>query len=156
MPAYCLGRAAWAAALLTIGACAPSLAPRRDSLLAADRAFAASADARGVDGWMAFFAGDAVTFPEGKRIVHDTAQVRAEMAPFFADSTIKLRWDPERAEIARSGELGYTYGYYRVVRRARGAADSQVVARGKYVTIWRRAPSGEWKVALDIGNGLRE
>jgi hypothetical protein len=41
------------------------------------------------------------------------------------------------------------------MRRVR-ETDSQVVARGKYVTIWRRAPSGDWKVVLDIGNGVRD
>jgi ketosteroid isomerase-like protein len=135
-------------------ACAPSPAEGRASLLAADRAFAKATDARGVEGWMSYFAADAVSMPDGGPIVQDTARVRADIAALLRDSTIKLRWDPERAELAASRDLGYTYGYWRLLRLAANA-DSQVVARGKYVTIWRRVPPGEWKVVLDIGNGVR-
>jgi ketosteroid isomerase-like protein len=136
-------------------ACSPSLAKGRASLLAADRAFAEATDARGVDGWMSYFAADAVSMPDGGPIVQDTARVRADIAALLRDPAMKLRWAPERAELAESRDLGYTYGYWRLMRLA-GNADSQVVARGKYVTIWRRAPSGDWKVVLDIGNGVRD
>ncbi|HEU4587543.1 MAG TPA: hypothetical protein VFS11_02780 [Gemmatimonadales bacterium] len=78
-----------------------------------------------------------------------------EIAALLRDPAVKLWWDPERAELADSRDLDYTYGYWRLMRLAT-QADSQVVARGKYVTIWRRAPSGDWKVVLDIGNGVRD
>jgi len=140
-----------AALLLAAGCSGPD---QRDALRAADLEFERATAARGVDGWMAHFAGDAVWLPDGARIVADTAQVRVAIARLLADSAVRLRWRPEHAEVARSRDLGYTYGYWRLVRLA--AADSQVVARGKYVTIWRRAPTGEWKVALDAGNSVRE
>jgi hypothetical protein len=43
-----------------------------------------------------------------------------------------------------------------------GGAALRTDARGAegwmryFVTIWRRAPLSEWKVVLDVGNGLRE
>jgi ketosteroid isomerase-like protein len=140
--------------LLLAAACAASVSQAGESLQAADIAFERATDQRGAEGWMSHWAGEALWLPDGGHIVADTALVRRALVKLLADSAVKLRWRPEGAEVARSRDLGYTYGYWRLIRMA--AADSQVLARGKYVTIWRRAPTGEWKVALDVGNSVRE
>ena len=72
------------------------------------------------------------------------------MVPAFSDSTRQLRWEPDTAVVAASGDVGYTLGHWESVLR--GAAGDSVVGRGNYVTIWRRQSDGTWKVAVDIGN----
>jgi ketosteroid isomerase-like protein len=59
--------------------------------------------------------------------------------PSFAAS------DTRYTEASRSGDLGYTWGTYQVVRR--GATRAQ---EGFYVRVWVRERSGQWKVALDV------
>lgn len=61
-----------------------------------------------------------------------------------------LTWEPVAAEVARSGELGYTWGFYEV--RAREPGGRMVTGHGKYTTLWQKQPDGAWKVILDIGN----
>jgi ketosteroid isomerase-like protein len=56
-----------------------------------------------------------------------------------------LTWKPVRAEVAKSGELGYTWGNWKLV-----APDSTYY--GNYFTIWKKQENGEWKFALDGGN----
>ncbi len=59
-----------------------------------------------------------------------------------------LEWSPEFADVARSGDLGYTWGGYTY-----RAADSSV-SRGFYVTIWKKQANGEWRVVFDAGNQI--
>ena len=56
-----------------------------------------------------------------------------------------LSWEPLRAEIAASQDLGYTFGRYAL-------RDGETVkAYGVYVTVWKKQPDGSWKFVLDGG-----
>lgn len=61
------------------------------------------------------------------------------------DKDIKFTWKPLYGEVAKSGELGYTYGTYKF-----GVGESQ--QKGTYVSIWKKNTKGEWKFVLDSGN----
>lgn len=61
------------------------------------------------------------------------------------DKDIKFTWKPLYGEVAKSGELGYTYGTYKI-----GVGESQ--QKGTYVSIWKKNTKGEWKFVLDSGN----
>lgn len=61
------------------------------------------------------------------------------------DKDIKFTWKPLYGEVAKSGELGYTYGTYNFV-----VGESQ--QKGTYVSIWKKNTKGEWKFVLDSGN----
>src|SRR5262245_43247555 len=63
------------------------------------------------------------------------------------DPGIKLSWEPTRAGVARSGDLGYTTGPYRIEPAEPGGAP----LLGYFVTIWRRQSNGRWKALLDVG-----
>jgi ketosteroid isomerase-like protein len=121
----------------------------RQELMEADLAFARDVAQQGLDAWVAHFAEDGVMFRSGEPVVgHDA--IRALMAPLFADSTYSLRWKPDQAEVAASGDLGYTVGTYRSM--AVGSQGVAIRGTGSYVTIWRRQPDGSWRVVLDIGS----
>lgn len=61
------------------------------------------------------------------------------------DKDIEFTWKPLYGEVAKSGELGYTYGTYKF-----GVGESQ--QKGTYVSIWKKNTKGEWKFVLDSGN----
>lgn len=119
------------------------------ALLEADRLFAEDTAELGVDGWLAWFEANG-TMVQGTGEVRGHDAIRALMAPFFADSTAQLVWDPIRAEISEDSDLGYTIGSYRVIR-AGVAEDEPPLSHGMYLTVWRRQADGAWKVAADIG-----
>ena len=60
-----------------------------------------------------------------------------------------LRWEPQKAEVALSGDIGYTWGLSTIIARNGSSTDT---IHGKYTTVWRRQPGGLWKAILDIGN----
>ncbi len=67
------------------------------------------------------------------------------------DSTYTLTWQPLFADIAASGDLGYTYGRFLLKEKRSGEE-----AEGTYCTIWKRQGDGSWKYVLDTGNsGLK-
>ncbi|HEX9632480.1 MAG TPA: nuclear transport factor 2 family protein [Gemmatimonadales bacterium] len=132
-------------------ACAPPWGPppNPSELLAADRAFAAETAARGADGWAAWFADDGRMYRE-RGYVDGRDAIRETMVPTFADSLRALRWAPDTAIVAASGDIGYTLGHWETVLTT--AAGDSVVGWGNYVTIWRRQSDGTWKATVDIGN----
>jgi ketosteroid isomerase-like protein len=64
-----------------------------------------------------------------------------------------LWWEPDYADIAASGEFGFTSGpwEYRTNRK-----DENAVAHGHFFTIWRKDASGIWKVLIDMGISYKE
>jgi len=140
----------WGAMVGTVGcSSSPDLAAEVENLSAADRDFAGTTAARGVEGWVANFAEDGVMFQAGA-IVRGHAAIEDLMAPAFSDSSYSLWWEPEYAEVSNSADLGYTVGRYE--SRRVGADGVPLVGTGRYVTIWRRDSAGRWKVVLDIGS----
>jgi ketosteroid isomerase-like protein len=63
-----------------------------------------------------------------------------------SDSTFALSWKPVYEKIAKSGDLGYTYGLYKRTIKSTG-----LVSRGTYVTIWEKQKDGKWKFVMDTG-----
>jgi ketosteroid isomerase-like protein len=61
-----------------------------------------------------------------------------------------LTWTPLKAEIAQSGDLGYTFGNYQF--RVKLTADKDTIYYGNYVSIWKKQKDGNWKYVLDGGN----
>ena len=61
------------------------------------------------------------------------------------DSSFTLTWKPAGAEIAASGELGYTYGVYSLALK-------DTILKGTYVSIWKKQKDSTWKFVLDTGN----
>ncbi len=62
--------------------------------------------------------------------------------------------DSRFSEVARSGDLGYTWGTYTIAPRtvtARGRGPQTLnIEAGFYVRVWVRERGGQWKVALDV------
>ena len=61
------------------------------------------------------------------------------------DSSYSLTWEPSGGEIAIAGDLGYTFGLYKLALK-------DTVLRGTYVSIWKKQNDGKWKFVLDSGN----
>jgi ketosteroid isomerase-like protein len=144
------------ASLLTLGACRTVVAPPadrdpasdREALLAADRAFADSTERHGLEGWLAWYAPDAVRLVMGGAVAQGHDAVRAFDAPLFADTTRTLRWVPTDAGVFDDGRHGFTTGHGALVGR-----DGRDTAwAGSYVTIWRRGADERWRVILDTGD----
>lgn len=115
-----------------------------EDVMNADRAFAAAAVKTGARAaFVAFAAPDAVLFRDGVGPVKGHAAIAAS---FKEPGGALPEWEPEGGEVAASGDLGYTWGYFKWT--ARDGSNRQVT--GNYVSIWRRI-DGQWKWIVDLG-----
>ena len=141
-----------ALSLLSALIAAPALADDaagRAALLKTDREFAAAAQVRGIEAWVAYFAGNGV-HPDGpKGVVVGADGIRKQMGPEYATPGFKLEWSPARAEISSGGNVGTTWGRYKLTRVKDG---KPVVSTGDYVTVWQKEEDGSWRIAFDTGD----
>jgi ketosteroid isomerase-like protein len=72
------------------------------------------------------------------------------IAAGFAMRDYKLAWHPNKAGVARSGELGYTSGKYKV--SFKDATGKTISDNGKYLMVWKKQADGAWKVLFDMNN----
>jgi ketosteroid isomerase-like protein len=63
------------------------------------------------------------------------------------DTAFTLTWQPHNAVVAKSGDIGYTYGIYSFQPKL-----TDTILYGTYVSIWKKQSDGSWKFVLDSGN----
>jgi ketosteroid isomerase-like protein len=122
----------------------------KQEILDADRTFDAAVAKAGTDGaraWAGYFAEDGGM--NSVPAIRGREEVQKAMDPFFSKAGNTLRWQPDFADVAKSGDLGYTLG-----KSQRYFTDKEGKAfenEGRYITIWKRQKNGEWKIAFDGG-----
>ncbi len=122
----------------------------REALMAADRAFADSTAAHGLDGWMQFYAADAVRLELGGEATQGLEGIRAKDSLIFVDPSRLLTWQPVSSGVFADGQHGFTTGRW---ARVRLDSTRDTLGTGRYVTMWRRGSDGHWRVILDTGSG---
>ena len=107
-----------------------------------ENAFGAAAANKGLrDAFLEYSADQAVMFVPGVVRVKDHYGP-APKRPGF------LSWHPLYAEIASSGDLGWTTGPWEWGQDSTGKSFQ---ATGNYITIWKRQADSTWKFVLDVG-----
>jgi ketosteroid isomerase-like protein len=113
-----------------------------DAMVAAENAFSSTSVEKGVTpAFLAFLADDAVLMRplpvNGKKFLE------GQPSP-----PVTLIWRPVHAEIAASGDMGYSTGPYEV----RPRDPRQPTGHGHFVSVWKKQADGAWKVVFDMGN----
>lgn len=115
-------------------------------LFQVEAAFAQDAAQHGHDAFLTWFADDGVELDDGGGIV--SKEEMRKQSPWPEGTS--LTWTPVKADMAASGDLGYTYGNY--VFKHKDKTGKQIIDHGKYTSIWKKQKDGLWKVVVDIGN----
>jgi ketosteroid isomerase-like protein len=111
-----------------------------DAVVAAERAYAADAAARGMRAAsLAAFADDGVVFRD--RIA--LAKPWWAAAPASPEA---YAWAPTTGAAAASGELAYTTGPFTY-----RATPQDSALPGQFASVWTRQGSGPWRVLVDVG-----
>ncbi|NIP18433.1 MAG: DUF4440 domain-containing protein [Xanthomonadales bacterium] len=118
----------------------------RDSLLAADEAWSQSVN--DTEAFLSRFTDDASFMPAGAPLARGDA-IRATWEALVSNPGFSLEWTATGAEVARSGDLGYTIGSFRLVLEVDGTPMAMI---GKFSTVWKRHEDGSWKVQVDCFN----
>jgi ketosteroid isomerase-like protein len=113
-----------------------------DPLIRAEKNFAAHSVAHGTkDAFLAYLDSAGIVFDKGKPVNGIQAWQQRASRPNL------LNWWPDAAEIAASGDFGYTTGPWTL----QPTPQDTIVARGRYSTVWHQTSQGEWKLLIDLG-----
>jgi len=124
-----------------------NLEAERLALLDTDRAWAAAAAEGDVETVATFWAEDAANYFPGAPVARGRDEILALVQRNRSRPGFSLTWTPNEAVLARSGDLGYTSGTFRMqTGDASGAVSAQT---GHYVCIWKRLDNGLWKCAVE-------
>lgn len=126
----------------------PSVSPGKTFLYGLEAKFAKATAEGGGKAFASFFADDAVTLANGEAPVVGSAAI-AQHAKWSAKD-YQLTWTPEGARMSPAGDMGFTWGHYE--GHSRDHNGNPIVTAGRYFTVWKKQPDGEWKVALDASN----
>ncbi len=111
-------------------------------LVATERAFARAAENQGVrEAFIQFFAEDGVVFQPAAVNAREHWMARPE-------SGALLVWSPAWADIASTGDMGYTTGPWEF--KPAGPAGPPI-AFGQYITVWKKQSDGNFRAVVDIG-----
>jgi ketosteroid isomerase-like protein len=128
---------------------ASSTKPTAEMLRQLEGEFMKAAADKGSQGYMSYYADDAVEVPNGAALIRGKVEIAKGMG-FLDDKNNQLVWTPVGADISGSGDLGYTYGTFEF--HSKDKEGKAVVDYGKYTSIWKKQADGSWKVVLDMGN----
>ncbi|WP_310397464.1 hypothetical protein [Hymenobacter sp.] len=113
----------------------------REAMVAAEIAFAAQALQTSTEAaFLGNSAPTALVAEEGKLA---NAQEVWRVRPGRPGS--RLQWYPTLADVAQSGDLGYTTGPWTQLQ------NEKPQTTGEYVTVWRKQADGRWKFVVNMG-----
>ena len=122
----------------------PETANHKQEITDTDMAMSELAEKEGFFKAIIFYADDdMVKFSDGQFPVIGKSAFAEKYGDNAGPKT--LTWEPIIAEVANSGELGYTWGNWKFVQ-------PDTTYYGNYFTVWKKQIDGKWKVVLDGGN----
>jgi ketosteroid isomerase-like protein len=122
------------------------LESERDALMAVDKALFESHE--DIDAFLSFVADGAHFMPFGAPLAQGDA-IRTTWEGLISMPGFGLEWQATGAEVAASGDIGYTIGTFELTAEQDGTA---MLTKGKYVTIWHKQADGSWKLQVDCFN----
>ncbi len=130
--------------------CSSKIDPEKEKndLMKTDIEFSKTSVEKGAaEAFYLYLTDDAVQLPAGLPPIVGRQAIRERMT---GSSKTVLKWEPVKAEVAKSGDLGYTWGSYELSWQGEDGKTEKLT--GKYLNIWKKQPDGTWKAAVDIGN----
>ncbi len=98
-----------------------------------------------------FYADDAVVIAPGMEPMQGKDAIHTSLKQMMADPAISLTFQSSKVEVAKSGELGYSEGSYKMTMTD-PVTHKVVNDHGGYVTTFRKQVDGSWKAEADIAS----
>lgn len=147
------------ASILALASCAPqqsaeppvppdTRAEDAATIHAAVKDWSAAAQAKDVEAFVSVYAEGAVLMLEDAPDLSGVASIRSALTGMMQDPNFDLSFEADEVVVARSGDLAYETGTYRLTLS--DAEQNPVTEEGRYVVLWEKQSDGGWKVILDV------
>ena len=125
-----------------------------DAIVKVREAYLAASRAGDVDAVVGLYVGDAVVMPPGRLAIEGQAALR-EYETAHHEAFAHPALDYESHELVVAGDWAFDRGIARLTEAPKDGSPSIDVV-GKYLTVYRRQPSGTWKIARAIFNSSED
>lgn len=98
-----------------------------------------------------YYADDAVVMVPGGPPVSGRDAIEKELQEMVKDPAMSMTFQPARADVSKSGDLGYTQGAY-ALTMSDPKTHKAVTEHGSYVATYRKQADGSWKAVADIAS----
>jgi ketosteroid isomerase-like protein len=131
-----------------LGAFVPGRAGKADAsdIVAAEKTFSDRAAAGALEAYLAVGTENVRLHRNGAEPAVGVAAVKSSLA----GGTLRITCTPIKADVSRSGDLGYAYGSYVAHGAPPGGSKEE---RGYYLRIWKRL-AADWRLVADITNPM--
>ena len=123
----------------------PTLSPGTAFLFQLEAQFAKDTAKGGGKAFASWFADDAVTLGNKEAPVQGRSAIASQTT--WSPDQYQLIWTPQGGQMSPSNDMGYTWGHYE--GHAKDKNGNAITTSGRYLTIWKKQPDGQWKVILD-------
>lgn len=124
----------------------------KEKLMQASRDWSRVADSRNIDSILSYWDDDALVISAGEVPLKGKQAIRGMVEGSFNNPGFHIEWEPETAEIASSGDLGYLVE--NTLMKISDSTGKAQTLKFKGVTIWKKQPGGEWKNVVDVMSPL--
>jgi ketosteroid isomerase-like protein len=111
-----------------------------------DDAWLKAIGAKQLDATVSYYGNGAVLLAPNAPIARTKDEIRQTWSQFFASipAGARLSGGTTQVEVANSGDMAYTVGFYTV--------GNPPIDKGKYLEVWKKQPDGSWKAIVDTFN----
>nr|MBN2277467.1 DUF4440 domain-containing protein [candidate division Zixibacteria bacterium] len=125
-----------------------NISVEKEKILQADRDFSSLSVERGTAyAFDAYMDDSAVMLRGGSAPIIGREAINRSFDNYPAGAVLK--WEPIMAEMAGSGDMGYTIGNWEMSMT--DTSGNVKTGSGNYVTIWKKQADGSWKFIFDSG-----
>ncbi len=119
-----------------------------EKLMQTSREWSQAAATRDVNKIINYWTDDAVVMSAGEPVLKGKEGIRKMVEGSFKNPGFQISWEPERADISKSGDLGYLLENTKMTMP--DSLGNATVQNFKGVTIWKKAADGSWKCVVDV------
>lgn len=120
----------------------------KSEIIQTEKEFADMAKKEGISkAFLNYAADDVVLLRDNSLILGKEALRESFVNPEESSNTVSLVWEPDFADVALSGDLGYTYGKYTYT--VKDSIGNRRKSEGIFHTVWKRQQNGKWKFVWD-------
>jgi len=102
-----------------------------------------------VEKFASYYTDDASFLPPSSPAVTGKAAIRDMLKAMLSDPNFSLTFTGTKAEVAKSGDVGWTQGNY-TMTISDPVTKQPVTDKGKYITVFRKGSDGAWKASADM------
>lgn len=118
----------------------------KQEIMETEKKFSELANSEGIEKAFIAYADDNAVLLRGDKLIEGKQAIQSHFKQLHGKN-IQLSWSPNFVEVAKSGDLAYTYGNYSYT--VIDSTGIKTESEGIFHTVWKRQSNGQWKFVWD-------